>query len=186
MLTCASRLSLKQNWASLLSHSHICLKPWKLWFFHLFCLSNADPGLGTLVLPLNSLLSSPPSPSHGWCSRPGPHGAVSLQPPTPHPPDTNSGITTSFTWGSASKYEKHTIDLTWLGLSSVLSRALEIYIKAAKWKGTSDQQQIEKNSGNCLSPFLEEKRMLSHSWQLWIMVPTLELDEYSVFSGTMW
>lgn len=55
-----------------------------LGFFHLFCWPNIDPELRTLLLPLNSLLCSPPSHSQHWCSRPGPHEAMSLSaPPNP-------------------------------------------------------------------------------------------------------
>ena len=60
------------------------------------------------------------------------------------PPGPNSQGITNFTWGSASKYKKRTIVLLWIDLSNVSSCALKIYIKAALWKGTLDQEQTGK------------------------------------------
>ena len=140
MLTRASHVSLKHNPASLLSHSCICLKPWKLGILSsLLSIKHGSRGKNSAsplelsaVLPSFTFLALMLQVRSSW-------SYVSLC--TSQPPGPNSQATTNFTWGSTSKYKKRTIVLLWVDLSNVLSCALKIYIKAAMWKGTLDQEQ---------------------------------------------
>lgn len=109
-----------------------------------------------------------------------------LLPPTPTP-DTCSEVTTTFMCSFWSKYKKHTTDLLWIVLLNVLSCTLEIYIKVVMWKGILDKQQTKtkKIHVTAINHFWR-KDIWSHWWQLWIMVSTLDLEEFYFFSSTMW
>ena len=139
MLTLVSHLSLKHNPASL-SHSCICLKTWILSSPLLTkhgsrAKNSASPLELSAVLPSFTFPALMPQVRSSWS-----HVSLCIS----QPPGPNSQGITNFTRGSASKYKKRTIVLLWIGLSNVSSHALEIYIKAALWKGTLDQEPKKK------------------------------------------
>lgn len=140
MLTRVPHVFLKHNPASLLSHSCICLKPWNLGILSSLLLTKHRSRAKNSASPLklSAVLPSFTFPALMLQSRSS-WSYVSLC--TSQPSGPNSQATTNFTRGSTSKYKKHTMVLLWMDLSNALSCALEIYIKAAMWKGTLDQEQ---------------------------------------------